>query len=918
MLTTQYGFDGRVVKSVLYHRNPRDASRPEGIHLAYWSESDHAGRPLATHQQINGEPVETLSRPTYNELGQVVARQVGSNAANPTPLQNVDYTYNVRGWPVSLNRADLAAGANDAQPDLFGMEWLYQRAEATGVSPLYPRSDGNLTAIRWRSRLDNLTRGFHYQYDALSRLTAAGYTSPKAAEKFSLSGLSYDKNGNLGGLTREGLVGGATGDSPTFGVVDQLTYSYGSATTKGNQLRAVRDNAVNKAGQAGDFVEPTTQGSAEYRYDANGNLTADDNKGMTSVQYNHLDLPATIWYEASGQNRLDYGYDAAGTRLRKQIYQGGGLVSTTDYAGPFHYVNDQLQFIDTPEGRALPPASGNGAFAYEYHFTDQVGNLRLAYRRGSTDSRTATMEAVNAAGVQMQCSNLASLPRVTDLCEGDQAIVLSPTHPMGPMRLLKVSKGDRISARVKARYSSAASRNNGAELNLFLQGYPGGNVPGQEGSNANRPALSVGISLTPRPDGAPASVPNAYLRLVAYNAEGQVVGNEPPRYVNSQDCLGELAISDYQVQQEGYVRVYLANESDAPAYFDELVVTHQQALIVQEQHYDPFGLHLVGIEKDGSYPYHYNGLSEKTSDPTGKGYFYETDWRGYDPQLGRFRGIDALTHSMPGITPYHYAYNNPVLFNDPTGEHPVVAAVLAFVGSKAAGYAAYRAGASPFVVSLASFAGGAIGSQIGNGWGSGPSGGSGPTDPPGAGSKAQGSGSSGGQQEGVGELSPRAMAQQQEIAAWQQRLADHPGYGKTFWDRFTNPRLYWDVLMLEGVHEPNPTRQVAVMPEAATWLTPGAVTKVPAAASSAAKAVPRLLQAARGGPKLLGTARDNLLNTVTNPKLRNIINDLYRPGAKVGSGSTADYVRTIGDSVHITKARNYVNGLRDLLPDVTR
>ena len=93
---------------------------------------------------------------------------------------------------------------------------------------------------------------------------------------------------------------------------------------------------------------------------------------------------------------------------------------------------------------------------------------------------------------------MANLPRVTDPCEGDQAIVLSPTHPMGPMRLLKVSKGDRISARVKARYSRPASRNNGAELNLFLQGYPGGNLPGQEGSNTNRPALSVGISLTPR------------------------------------------------------------------------------------------------------------------------------------------------------------------------------------------------------------------------------------------------------------------------------------------------------------------------------------------------------------------------------------------------------------------------------------
>ena len=41
----------------------------------------------------------------------------------------------------------------------------------------------------------------------------------------------------------------------------------------------------------------------------------------------------------------------------------------------------------------------------------------------------------------------------------------------------------------------------------------------------------------------------------------------------------------------------------------------------------------------------------------------------------------------------------------------------------------------------------------------------------------------------------------------------------------------------------------------------------------------------------MGTARDNLLNAVENPKLRNIVNDLYRPGAKVGSGSSMDAFR---------------------------
>jgi RHS repeat-associated protein len=99
-------------------------------------------------------------------------------------------------------------------------------------------------------------------------------------------------------------------------------------------------------------------------------------------------------------------------------------------------------------------------------------------------------------------------------------------------------------------------------------------------------------------------------------------------------------------------------------------------MIVQEHHFDPFGLHLTGIEKEGSYPYQYNGLSEQQADPTGKGYSYETDWRGYDPQLGRFKGIDALADEMPGINPYQYSYNNPVMFNDPSGENPLLGALI--------------------------------------------------------------------------------------------------------------------------------------------------------------------------------------------------------------------------------------------------
>ena len=66
--------------------------------------------------------------------------------------------------------------------------------------------------------------------------------------------------------------------------------------------------------------------------------------------------------------------------------------------------------------------------------------------------------------------------------------------------------------------------------------------------------------------------------------------------------------------------------------------------------------------------------------------------------------------------------------------------------------------------------------------------------------------------------------------------------------------------------------------------------------------------------------RESLLNSVTNEKLKNIINNLYRPGAKIGSGSTADAIRyelQTGDLLsktgHMQKGKDYLTGLNNLL-----
>jgi len=73
-----------------------------------------------------------------------------------------------------------------------------------------------------------------------------------------------------------------------------------------------------------------------------------------------------------------------------------------------------------------------------------------------------------------------------------------------------------------------------------------------------------------------------------------------------------------------------------------------------------------------------------------------------------------------------------------------------------------------------------------------------------------------------------------------------------------------------------------------------------------------------GGARLQAhsTMRDSLLNTAQNPQLRNIINELYRPGGHIGDGGTAAMLRHeffLGlTPTHLQKANERIAGLQNL------
>jgi RHS repeat-associated protein len=82
--------------------------------------------------------------------------------------------------------------------------------------------------------------------------------------------------------------------------------------------------------------------------------------------------------------------------------------------------------------------------------------------------------------------------------------------------------------------------------------------------------------------------------------------------------------------------------------------------------YYPFGMQMPGRNGGEDYRYAFNGM-EYDPEVSGDGNSYTTEFRGYDPRLGKWKSLDPLMISFPYASPYVGFANNPVFYVDPNG-----------------------------------------------------------------------------------------------------------------------------------------------------------------------------------------------------------------------------------------------------------
>ena len=122
-------------------------------------------------------------------------------------------------------------------------------------------------------------------------------------------------------------------------------------------------------------------------------MVRDDNKGISSISYNHLHLPVKI--VMAGGN-IEYLYDGAGAKLKKTVTEAGRPVKTQDYLSGFVYSNGVLELFPTAEGYVKNTfVSGANRFNYVYNYTDHLGNVRVSYGQDPVTQAVKILEENN-------------------------------------------------------------------------------------------------------------------------------------------------------------------------------------------------------------------------------------------------------------------------------------------------------------------------------------------------------------------------------------------------------------------------------------------------------------------------------------------------------------------------------------------
>ena len=407
---TEYSFTGKPLE--ITQNVKKGTAEYEIVEYSFYNaDTDKLER---TDIQFNGAaPNSKVSEFVYDELGRIEMRK------NSNGIYETSYGYNVRG-----NMTEMASESLLEDCTIFREQLEYTTSVGSGT-PCY---NGNISSMTWKAYSDNVYRNYDFEYDGLNRMTAAYYGEGASPYNITATNgyqelITYNANSSPVGLIRYGRT-----NTNVMGVIDNLAYEY-----NGNQLASINDGSDVSLIYRGSFdFKDKTQDASEYEYDSNGNMTKDNNKGITNISYDAFDHPVKIMF--SDGSRTEYVYSPDGTKLRASylspvnnleadqtmilnnvqinsiaavnsaslpissptntsttlpaistsfspttlVTENPELLmstSATEYLGNFIFENGRLDKVMFDGGYVK--ISPTGAWTYHYYFTDHLGSVRV-------------------------------------------------------------------------------------------------------------------------------------------------------------------------------------------------------------------------------------------------------------------------------------------------------------------------------------------------------------------------------------------------------------------------------------------------------------------------------------------------------------------------------------------------------------
>ncbi|WEK18861.1 MAG: TIGR02594 family protein [Candidatus Pedobacter colombiensis] len=714
--TMGYDFKGRMISSQMAHG---------AYTIIKKYQYDVLDRLMYVHHRINNAASFTkIAQYNYDQLGRVSVKILG-NMSHP-----INYEYNIRGWITGINKAycdDKTRGF------YFGMAIYYDK----GYNTTY--LDGKIAGIQWRNKgTSDELRSYGYMYDQ-GRMVEAEYQQKdqgtlnpsdwsKGVKDFTTT-VSYDPNGNITAMKHMGI-----NNVKRIIALDDLHYTYHANSNTIKQIAdKTNDQEARDAEQHngyGDFRKNlSSSASQDYTYDANGNISHDENRSLGTITNDWFTIGKPTYIETFKGDQVTYLYDALGNLLQKKTLQSGAgpsVENTYDYIGDIIYKNGTAQMIMHDEGRVrVESGLAGNTYIYDYFLKDHLDNVRSIITEDA-GAASGTMQppaepgytiTPDPSGVPLEAGGMMPTKdpliylatcepvnndfetSVFENIESTRALRPIGSTPenkycakligtdnapgMGPSIILKVSADDQIQIGVQTYFFNNIIPGSALPLQSLATGLvgliTGGAAISPEGIALTQQGLPISLSqagsaLTQIREGQQDTTkPMAHLNYMMFDSKMQFLPEASGAVqVSLAATWKNIDLPKITVPENGFIYIFTSNQTPANVYMDNLYVTTWSGRLIEETHYYPYGLSFDTYKAPGNKvnDVKYNSqYLEQNEYEDANGDKYGLDW--YDFAA---RSYDPQIGRwmqpdpmMQHASPYLAMSNNPAIFTDPSG-----------------------------------------------------------------------------------------------------------------------------------------------------------------------------------------------------------------------------------------------------------